>query len=197
MFFDLFLAGANTYFLFFFLSFSSAIVCRFAVDGRSTAGFSTAGLQLSFSQLDVQKDLIVAIKNMPDAHILSFDFDVLPALHIEKTEHVLTATQLAATMFSLIASATKLYSMMKRKTSLTLDKMLLKRDDVPEDVQRRTDYLNETNLMHRHFKKMMHHHGIESKRPTMADPDDKGACKMKCCFCFLFFNIVCYICSLF
>jgi len=142
----------------------------FAVDLIDQA---TAGLQLSFSQLDVQKDLIVAIKNMPDAHILSFDFDVLPALHIEKTEHVLTLTQLAATIFSLIASATKLYSMMKRKTSLTLDTMLLKRDDVPEDVQRRTDYLNETNLLHRHFKKMMHHHGIKSKRPTMADPDDK------------------------
>ena len=177
-------------FLFLFVCF--IFYCRFAVDLIDQA---TAGLQLSFSQLDVQKDLIVAIKNMPDAHILSFDFDVLPALHIEKSERVLTLTQLAATIFSLIASATKLYSMMKRKTSLTLDTMLLKRDDVPEDVQRRTDYLNETNLLHRHFKKMMHHHGIKSKRPTMADPDDKGACKMKCCFC-LFFQC-CYICTLF
>lgn len=119
--------------------------------------------------------LIVAINNMPDAHILSFDFDVLPALHIETTKFVLTSIQLAATIFSLIASATKAFSMLKRKISFNLDKVLLGRDDVPEDVQRRTDYLNETNLMHRHFKKMMKHHGLESKRDSALD--DKGKCK--------------------
>tara|TARA_B100000780_G_scaffold210910_1_gene150819 strand:+ start:145 stop:696 length:552 start_codon:yes stop_codon:yes gene_type:complete len=162
------------FFFFIFLFFYISFFFRFSSD-EDLANKATAGLQLSFSQLDVQKDLIVAINNMPDAHILSFDFDVLPALHIETTKFVLTSIQLAATIFSLIASATKAFSMLKRKISFNLDKVLLGRDDVPEDVQRRTDYLNETNLMHRHFKKMMKHHGLESKRDSALD--DKGKCK--------------------
>lgn len=112
--------------------------------------------------MDITKGLVV--DDMPDTHILSFDFDVLPALHVETTSEVLSTIQLAATIFSLIASATKLLSTMKRKISHRTDMALLKRDDVPEDVQRRTDYLDETNLLHRHFKKMMHHHGIASQR---------------------------------
>jgi hypothetical protein len=123
---------------------------------------TSAGLQLSYSQVDITKGLVV--DDMPDTHILSFDFDVLPALHVETTSEVLSAIQLAATIFSLIASATKLLSTLKRKISHGTDMALLKRDDVPEDVQRRTDYLDETNLLHRHFKKMMHHHGIASQR---------------------------------
>jgi len=123
---------------------------------------TSAGLQLSYSQVDITKGLVV--DDMPDTHILSFDFDVLPALHVETTSGVLSAIQLAATIFSLIASATKLLSTLKRKISHGTDMALLKRDDVPEDVQRRTDYLDETNLLHRHFKKMMHHHGIASQR---------------------------------
>jgi len=123
---------------------------------------TSAGLQLSYSQVDITKGLVV--DDMPDTHILSFDFDVLPALHVETTSEVLSTIQLAATIFSLIASATKLLSTLKRKISHGTDMALLKRDDVPEDVQRRTDYLDETNLLHRHFKKMMHHHGIASQR---------------------------------
>ena len=101
--------------------------------------------------MDITKGLVV--DDMPDTHILSFDFDVLPALHVETTSEVLSTIQLAATIFSLIASATKLLSTLKRKISHGTDMVLLKRNDVPEDVQRRTDYLDETNLLHRHFKK--------------------------------------------
>ena len=141
-------------------------MCRFASDLDNK---TSAGLQLSFTQSDVQKDLIAAIDNMPDAHILRFDFDVLPALHIEATATVLSPLQLLATILSLIASATKLFSMLKRKISFVVDKTLLRRNDVPEDVQKRMDYLNETNLLHRHFQRMMSHHGIES------NADSKGA----------------------
>ena len=112
--------------------------------------------------MDITKGLVV--DDMPDIHVLSFDFDVLPALHVETTSEVLSPIQLLATIFSLIASATKLLSTLKRKISHGTDMVLLKRNDVPEDVQRRTDYLDETNLLHRHFKKMMHHHGIASQR---------------------------------
>ena len=44
---------------------------------------------------------------------------------------------------------------------------LLKRENVPHDVKRRTELLHEDNLMHRRFKKLMSHHGIKTNTKNM------------------------------
>jgi hypothetical protein len=147
---------------------------EFGLTRGFAAGLSKAssGLQLGFTQSNIKKGLV--LDSMPDLHVLSFDFDVTPALHIETTTNVLSNDALAATIFSLIMSAMKFISFTKKKLAQATDKIMLKRDNVPFDVKRRTELLHEENLMHRRFKKMMHKHGLKTQ-----DTDGNDAEKMQ------------------
>ena len=148
---------------------------EFGLTRGFAAGLSKAssGLQLGFTQSNIARS---ADQSMPDLHVLSFDFDVQPALHIETTTNVLSNDALAATIFSLIMSAMKFISFTKKKLAQATDEILLKRDKVPFDVKRRTELLNEENLMHRRFRKMMHKHGLKSQD---TDGNDAGETQQK------------------
>ena len=67
-----------------------------------------------------------------------------------------------ASIFSLLGAATKVLKFCKKRIAKKIDIELLKREKVPHDVKRRTELLHEDNLMHRRFKKLMSHHGIEN-----------------------------------
>ena len=121
---------------------------------------SSSGLQLSYTQTD---SVFATIDNFAEStHVVDFEFVVLPALHVEVVTQKLSNTQLLASIFSLLGAATKLLSICKKKIAKKIDGKLSKRDNVPEDVTRRMELLHEDNLLHKRFRKLMDHHGIES-----------------------------------
>ena len=135
-------------------------VTRGFADGSQVARKATSsGLQLGYKQTVLKFDLVEDY--VPQLyHVVDFKFEVLPALHVETTTETLSTIQLAATIFSLIASATKVLKLIKRCLAKGIDEHLKKRVPPPEDVKRRTELLHEDNLMHRRFQKLMSQHSF-------------------------------------
>ena len=120
----------------------------------------SSGLQLSFTQTDTVTEPVDVFAN--SEHVVEFNFAVLPALHVEVVEEKLSNIQLLASIFSLLGAAKKILSILKKKIAKRIDAYLSKRDKVPHDVKRRMELLHEDNLLHKRFRKLMDHHGIES-----------------------------------
>ena len=107
---------------------------------------TTSGLHIVHRQTTIESTESTKYEPGP-SHIVEFHFQVLPALHVETTTETLSTIQLAATIFSLIASAAKMLRLIKRHLAMSIDSHLLKRTPVPEDVRRRAVLLHEDNLM--------------------------------------------------
>merc|ERR1711865_876936 len=121
---------------------------------------TSSGLQLSFTKTNIVSVPMVEFDDL--SHFVEFKFDVLPALHVETITEKLSTIQLLASIFSLLGAATKVLKFCKKRIAKKIDTELLKRENVPHDVKRRTELLHEDNLMHRRFKVLMSHHGIET-----------------------------------
>ena len=132
----------------------------FADGSQVSRQATSSGLQLGFKQSTI-KSSSVASYNPESSHVVEFYFEVLATLHVETTSEILSGIQLAATIFSLIASATKILKLIKKCAAKAIDTHFVKRSEVlPPDVKRRAELLNEDNLMHTRFQKMMSKHSI-------------------------------------
>ena len=150
-------------------------VTRGFADGSQVSHkVTSSGLQLGFKQTTVKSEHAQNF-DPQRSHVIAFKFEVVPALHVETTTEILSTIQLAATIFSLVASATKVLKLTKRCLAKGIDAHLKKRSPLPADVKRRTELLHEDNLMHRRFQKLMTQHSLLRGPGKAPGKGDAGA----------------------